>query len=126
MAGFLLDTDICLRAIRDREDGLRIRFNAHTDELSVSPISLAALFEGAERTARPERNRRMVKEFAMRLTVRSFDHDAAIHAGEIRATAEIGPDRAMIAATARANGLVLVTGSPDTYRTIPGLRLERW
>ncbi|MEC9268579.1 MAG: PIN domain-containing protein [Pseudomonadota bacterium] len=126
MAGFLLDTDICLRAIRDREEGLRVRFNTHADELGVSPISLAALFEGAERTERPERNRRIVKEFAMRLTVRAFDHDAAIHAGEIRAASPVDADRAMIAATARANGLVLVTGAPEAYRAIPGLRLESW
>lgn len=46
MAGYLLDTDTCLRAIRDRDEGLRVRFNAHADELGVSPISLAALFEG--------------------------------------------------------------------------------
>lgn len=37
----------------------------------------------------------------MRLTVRAFDHDAAIHAGEIRAASSIDADRAMIAATAR-------------------------
>ena len=84
----MLDTDLCIRLLRDRPQGLRPRFNAEADTLCISTVTLAELLHGAARSARPAENRREVEGLAARLAVLAFDEDAAAHAGEIRADLE--------------------------------------
>src|SRR5919205_4560236 len=98
----MLDTDLCIRLLRDRPQGLRPRFNAEANTLCISTITLAELVRGAARSVRPAENRREVERFAARLAVLPFDDGAAAHAGEIYAELErqgmlIGPYDILIA-----------------------------
>jgi tRNA(fMet)-specific endonuclease VapC len=127
----MLDTDLCIRLLRDRPQGLRPRFNAEADTLCISTVTLAELLHGAARSARPVENRREVEGLAARLAVLAFDQDAAAHAGEIRADLErrgrmIGPYDVLIAGHARSRGLVVVTGNLGEFRRVDGLRAEDW
>ena len=131
MLKYLLDTNLCIRVLRDRPQGLRERFNAEASGLSVSSIVLYELLYGAAKSARPVENRRQVEAFAARLEVLDFDADAAAHAGEIRAELEregkpIGSYDVLIAGHARSRGLIVVTGNLAEFRRVDGLRCEDW
>lgn len=131
MLGHMLDTNLCVRLLRDRPKGLRSRFNAEADTLCVSMITLWELLYGAEKSADPVGNRRSVNGLAARLGVLAFDAEAAAHAAEIRAVLErhgqvIGPYDLLIAGHARSRGLVVVTGNLREFQRVAGLRSEDW
>ncbi|MEO9188620.1 MAG: PIN domain-containing protein, partial [Acetobacteraceae bacterium] len=88
MLRYMLDTNLCIRVLRDRPQGLRGRFNAEADALCVSTIVLAELLGGAGKSARPIGNRHEVERFAARLDVLPFDVEAAAHSADIRTTLE--------------------------------------
>lgn len=131
MLRWMLDTNLCIRVLRDRPAGLRPRFNANAEALCISTIVLTELLHGAARSARPEHNRHEVERFAARLEVLPFDAAAADHAGEIRAALEargtpIGGYDVLIAGHARSRGLVVVTGNLGEFGRVDGLRCEDW
>jgi tRNA(fMet)-specific endonuclease VapC len=131
MLRYMLDTNVCVRVLRERPASLRDRFNAEADGLCLSTIVLTQLLHGAARSARPDHNRREVENFAARLEVLVFDSDAAGHAAEIRASLErqgltIGGYDVLIAGHARSRGLIVVTGNLGEFRRVEGLRCEDW
>ena len=131
MLRYLLDTNFCIRVLRDRPQGLRERFNETAEALCISDIVLYELLYGAEKSQNPAKIRREVEHFAARLSVLPFDDDAAAHTAEIRADLEhrggvIGPYDLMIAGHARSRGLVVVTGNLREFTRVNGLRSEDW
>lgn len=127
----MLDTDTCIFVIRNRPPEMRQVFNAHSEHLSVSSVTLAELYFGAEKSDKPDHNLRIVEGFVARLVVHPFDEDAAAHYGQIRAVLArsgqtIGPYDLMIAGHARSKGLVLVTNNLREFTRVEGLRLENW
>ena len=131
MLRYMLDTNLCIRVLRDRPQALRERFNLEADGLCISTIVLTELLHGALKSARPEHNRSEVEHFAQRLDVLPFDIDAAGHAADIRAALErrgmtIGGYDLLIAGHARSRGLVVVTGNLGEFNRVDGLRAEDW
>lgn len=127
MLRHMLDTNLCIRLLRDRPQGLKPRFNAEAETLCLSTISLAELLHGAEKSARPAENRRAVESLAARLSVLPFDEAAAAHAGSIAADlgrrgAMIGAYDILTAGHARSRGLVVITGNLGELRRVEGLR----
>jgi tRNA(fMet)-specific endonuclease VapC len=128
---YMLDTDTCIRVLRDRPVSVRARFNAEADGLSISTITLGELLYGAARSARPTEMRREVERFAARLEVLAVDADAVAHFADIRANLEgrgttIGPYDLLIAGHARSRGLIVVTGNLREFQRVDGLRVEDW
>jgi tRNA(fMet)-specific endonuclease VapC len=128
---YLLDTNLCIRVLRDRPPAIRERFNSEADGLCISTIVLTELLHGAAKSARPEHNRREVERFAARLEVLPFDVDAAAHAADIRADLErqgrtIGGYDLLIAGHARSRGLVVVTSNLGEFTRVDGLRAVDW
>jgi tRNA(fMet)-specific endonuclease VapC len=131
MLRFLLDTNLCIRVLRDRPPSLRERFNREADALAISTFVLTELLHGAAKSARPEASRREVENFASRLEVLSYDASAAHHAADIRATLErqgrsIGGYDVLIAGHARSRALIVVTGNRAEFGRVEGLRCEDW
>ena len=127
----MLDTNLCIRVIRDRPEGLQDRFNEATPGLCISMVTMAELLYGAEKSAGPAQGRRQVMDFTGRIDVLDFDTNAAAHYGEIRATLErqgqvVGPYGLMIAGHARSRGLVVATGNLGEFTRVIGLRIEDW
>jgi tRNA(fMet)-specific endonuclease VapC len=127
----MLDTNLCVRVLRDRPPGLRLRFNAEAETLCISTITLTELLHGAAKSARPSENRRGVEQMSERMSVLDFDSRAADHAGDIHADLErggqlIGPYDILIAGHARSQGLVVITGNLGEFRRVDGLRSEDW
>jgi len=128
---YMLDTNLCIRVLRDRPPELRGRFNAEVNGLCVSTVVLFELLHGAAKSARPAETRREVERFAARIEVLTFDADAAAHAGGIRSELErqgqvIGAYDLLIAGHARSRGLVVVTGNLREFNRVAGLRSEDW
>ena len=131
MLRYLLDTNLCIRVLRERPASLRDRFNREADGLCISTIVLTELLHDAAKSARPDHNRREVESFAARLEVLAFDSDAAGHAADIRAALErdglgIGGYDVLIAGHARSRGLIVVTSNLGEFRRVAGLRCEDW
>lgn len=131
MLRYMLDTNVCIRVLRDRPQSVRARFNAEAEGLCISTIVLTELLHGAAKSARPVENRSEVERFANRLAVLPFDADAAAHAGDIRATLEregrvIGGYDVLIAGHARSRGLIVITGNLGEFTRVDGLRCEDW
>jgi tRNA(fMet)-specific endonuclease VapC len=131
MLRYMLDTNLCIRVLRDRPAGLRPRFNAEAETLCISTITLTELLHGAARSAKPVENRQEVERMVARLTLLDFDRRAAEHAGEICAELGIrgeliGPYDVLIAGHARSLGLVVITGNLAEFRRVAGLRSEDW
>lgn len=131
MLRYLLDTNLCIRVVRDRPSGLRPRFNAEASSLCISDVVLYELLYGAEKSAKPAESRQTVERFAARLTVLPYDSSAAAHTADIRANLErrglpIGAYDLMIAGHARSQGFVVVTGNIREFNRVEGLRSEDW
>ena len=123
MLAYLLDTDICIHALKKRNAGLIDAFSAHDGRMAVSDVTLYELYFGAERYDDPAARVAILENFAARLEILPFDTRAALHAGNIRATLErqgqmIGAYDLMIAAIARSQGLVLVTGNVREFERV--------
>jgi tRNA(fMet)-specific endonuclease VapC len=128
---YMLDTNFCIRLLRDRPKGLRDRFNANADALCISTVILYELLHGAEKSARPIEGRKEVERFAARVAVLPFDDAAAAHAANIRASLErkgltIGGYDLLIAGQARSAGLVVITGNLGEFKRVDGLIAEDW
>ena len=131
MLRYMLDTNVCIRVLRDRPQNLRERFNSEADGLCISTIILTELLHGAAKSDRPALNRTKVEQFAARLEVLTFGPEAADHAAHIRADLErkgtpIGGYDVLIAGHARSKGLVVVTGNLGEFSRVEGLRCEDW
>lgn len=131
MLRYMLDTNLCIRVLRERPDQVRERFNQEAEGLCISTIVLTELLHGAAKSARPEHHRREVERFVGRLEVMGFDAVAADHAADIRADLErrgqpIGGYDVLIAGHARSRGLIVVTGNLSEFGRVDGLRCEDW
>ena len=131
MLTHLLDTDICIHALKRRNATLTAQFAAHDGHMGISDVTLYELHYGAERYENPESRFNVIEAFASRLEVLPFNSRAALQSGNIRATLErqgqmIGAQDMLIAGTARSQGLVLVTRNVREFGRVEGLRVESW
>ncbi len=131
MISHLLDTDVCIHALKKRSRVLLERLTAYDGRMAISDVTLFELYFGAEGYDDPRRCIAIVEDFASRVEIIAFDSNAARHAGNIRAKLErqgrvIGAYDLMIAATARARGLVLATGNLREFNRVEALRTEKW
>ena len=106
-------------------------FNADASRMSISSITLAELFHGAEISSRVSENLAAIEDFCSRLEVVPYGPKAAQHYGAISAALEklgqpIGVNDLHIAAHARSEGLVLVTNNIGEFERVPALEVENW
>ena len=131
MLRYMLDTDICIYAMRGRPQTLRERFRSLADALCISSVTLGELIYGAEKSKRQAQNVTVVAQFAARLEILPFAEKAAAHYGQIRAQLEragrpAGAYDMMIGGHARSEGLVLVTNNLREFERMSGLQAESW
>ncbi|MGD0863976.1 MAG: tRNA(fMet)-specific endonuclease VapC [Rhizomicrobium sp.] len=131
MLQYMLDTNICIYTIKSYPPKLREKFNRLAEQLCISTVTLAELHYGAEKSLRRLENLQAIEHFTARLDVLEFSSKAAAHYGQIRTELEragkpVGAHDMLIAAHARAEGLVVVTNNTREFARIPGLRVENW
>ena len=129
---YLLDTNICIRLLNERQHGIEQHFRSHTpSEIALCSIVKAELLFGARYSRRVSENLQRLKRFFAPLTSLDFDDRCAEEYAQIRAdlTAQgkiIGPNDMLIAAVARANNATLVTHNVREFSRIVGLKIEDW
>ena len=131
MLEYMLDTNICIYVMKDRPPAMRERFDAASERLCISSITLAELHYGAEKSARRLQNLEAISAFVARLEVLDFSPTAAAHHGQLRAEMEragqpAGPYDMLIGAHARSEGLTVVTNNTREFVRMPGVRVENW
>ena len=131
MLKFMLDTNIAIYVIKNRPINALEVFNRHVGQMCISSITLAELFHGAEKSAKPDHNLRQTEDFVSRLEVLEYGNKAASHYGDIRTVLErkgtpIGVNDLHIAGHARSEGLTLVTNNLCEFERVEALRLDNW
>jgi tRNA(fMet)-specific endonuclease VapC len=129
---FLLDTNVCIRILNGSAPPVAARLQATSPaEVRLCAIVKAELVYGARKSARVDDNLRLLRRFFAPLVSLPFDDRCAEEAGLIRLDLErsgrpIGPNDLLIAATARAHDLTLVTHNLREFGRIPGLGIDDW
>lgn len=125
----LIDTNIAIH-LRDGDPGVLDRYVALDAPPMISIVTRVELEGGV--AARPDvadKRRAALDVLLDELDTLDFDGAAAdAYRGILAATGYSRPrilDR-MIAATALAHGLPLITMNGDDFRDVPGLKLEVW
>lgn len=129
---YMLDTNICIYAIKHKPDTVIRNFLSHdSEELCISAITYAELMHGVEKSMAVERNRIAMSLFLSPITILQFDERAAEEYGRIKAELEkkgtpIGPMDTLIASHAKSKGLIIVTNNTREFNRVVGLTVEDW
>jgi len=129
---YLLDANACIRILNNSSRNLVERLRRHEpSEIGISSIVKAELIYGARKSSRASENLELLARFFEPFASLPFDDSSAEHYGVIRAELEragtpIGPNDLLIAATARAHGLILVSHNLREFLRVNGLKVEDW
>jgi tRNA(fMet)-specific endonuclease VapC len=130
---YLLDTNTCVQYLRygTASPVAGKLASAKPGEAVLCSIVLGELLFGAWRSQDAAKNLVDVQTFGAGFQSLPFDDPAAYVYAEIRADlaakgTPIGPNDMLIAAIARANGLILVTHNTSEFCRVVGLSLEDW
>jgi tRNA(fMet)-specific endonuclease VapC len=128
---FLLDTNICIYALKQNQAVLARLLAERPVDIGLSVITEAELRTGVAKSAAATKNARRLENFLRPLTVVEFSSDDAVAYAVVRAKLEhpgtpIGPLDTLIAAQAVARNLTLVSNNQREFKRIAGLRLENW
>lgn len=129
---YLLDTNICIYAMKDRYPFLTERLlTIHPDQIFVSSVTVGELEYGAAKSRWGEQTRLRMQMFVSAFTVLPFSQSDAVVFGRIRAElaamgTPIGPYDMMIAAQGVNRGLTVVTHNTAEFSRISSLLLEDW
>ncbi|MBS76592.1 type II toxin-antitoxin system VapC family toxin [Variovorax sp.] len=128
---FLLDTNPLIYAFKG-QGRYRDRIDA-TDSalLHLSSVSLFEIEFGLARSNNPAPLRLFMEDLRRRHVCLPLDHMSAMRAGQLRqalheAGTPIGPYDLLIAGTALAHNLIVVTRNTREFTRVPGLRVEDW
>lgn len=127
---FLIDTNICSAFVRG-DNSVWTRFIQHSGGMAISVVTVGELWTWSQRTKTRPAARNAVRDLIGLLDVLDVDVPVALRFGELRARLlDQGtpmPDMdALIAATALAHDLTLVTHNTADFLPVADLRLEDW
>jgi len=130
---YLLDTNVLSELMRLRPDpAVEARFESEPEPLLTSVICLEEIRYGAK-IASPGNKlwERFAADLRPHLTVLPLDESLASLAGDLRAEWKtrgrpVGYRDGLIAATAQANSLVLVTRNVRHFDHVTGLKIDNW
>jgi tRNA(fMet)-specific endonuclease VapC len=129
---YMLDTNICVYLIKKRPENVLINLRSNLcNGIAISAITLAELMHGVEASAYPEKNLLALNQFLSIADILPFDDEAAVEYGKIctalrRQGTPIGTMDMLIAAHAKAKGLIMVTNNTREFERVGGLELENW
>jgi len=128
---FLLDTDICIYALKQHRVVLSHLLSQSRSEIAISVITEAELRTGAAKSEAPTKTLRLVENFLRPIDIVELTSDDAVAYAGVRAKLErsgtpIGPLDTLIAAQAVSRKLVLVSNNEREFARVAGLRIENW
>jgi tRNA(fMet)-specific endonuclease VapC len=129
---YLLDTNACIRILNGSSVPLVSRLRLEDPStLRLSSVTKAELLFGARHSSRVAANLRLLERFFAPFLSLPFDDRCAEQYAALRADLAargqpIGPNDMLIAATARAHDLILVTHNTREFSRMVGLQIEDW
>ena len=108
------------------------RLLAHSPQgIGIPAVVLYELEVGLAKSVQPEKRQQQLAQMQAVVAILPFGTAEAQAAAQIRAALEragepIGPYDVLIAATALANGGILVTHNVREFGRVPGLQIEDW
>ena len=128
---FLLDSDICIFAMKRRTPALLRRLDQRATTSAISVVAYGELAFGEAMSVRREEAAAHLAALLETLQVLPLPLEAARRYAEIRAQLQrigqpIGSNDLWIAAHALADDLTLVTNNEREFQRVPGLRVENW
>lgn len=129
---YMLDTNICIYAIKHKPEQVFIRLLEHDpSEICISSVTYAELVYGVEKSMAVDRNRLALTLLLANIEIMNFDSLAAESYGKVRADLErkgtpIGPLDMMIAGHAKALGYAIVTNNTKEFERVEGVIVENW
>jgi tRNA(fMet)-specific endonuclease VapC len=132
MLRYLLDTNACIVYIKFPNSNIRSRLAATpVTEIAVCSVVKYEMYYGSLRSSDPVRSLRIQQAFLGQFVSLPFDDAVCEQASRIRADLSrsgklIGAYVILIAATALAHDLVLVTHNVGEFSRVQGLKIEDW
>ena len=129
---YMLDTNICIYAIKHKPEQVFMRLQEHDPiDICISSVTYAELVHGVEKSKAIEKNRVALALLLANIEIMNFDSLAAEGYGKIRADLEkagtpIEPLDMMFAGHAKALGYTVVTNNTKEFARVKGLKLENW
>jgi tRNA(fMet)-specific endonuclease VapC len=131
---YLFDTDTITTLLKPRPPrGLLKKIqNVEPRDQFISTGTIFEISYGANNSNNPRKYLDFLElQMLPKVRVLTFDDTAAYMAGRIRAEKEkqgqpVAPLDLQIAAIAKANGCILVTGNIRHFESIPGLEVQNW
>jgi tRNA(fMet)-specific endonuclease VapC len=128
---YLLDTDTCIYALKQKHGVLEQMLAKPRDSIHLSVITESELRFGVAKSKSAARALELLENFLRPLQVLEYGSDDAIAYARIREALEskgkpIGPLDTLIAAQAVARDLTLVTNNEREFRRVAGLYVENW
>jgi tRNA(fMet)-specific endonuclease VapC len=129
---YLFDTSVCIRVLNGSSSGVVERLEGlDPSEVAMCAVVRAELVFGARKSRHVAENLRLVDALFEPFVCLPFDDRAADAYGSVRADLErvgrpIGPNDLLIAATALAHDLILVTHNLSEFGRVPGLHVDDW
>ena len=128
---YLLDTDTWIFLLKGASEVEERYLNAGIDTVAISVITRVELTFGAYRSGRVESNLERVTTFCGSLAVLPLSAEVAdafgrLKAGLVRSGEPLEDFDILIAATALAYNLTLVTGNEAHFERVSGLRCQNW
>ena len=129
---YLVDTNVLSELRRRSKPAIDWMEPVHTDDLFVSAITLGEIAKGADLKARTDRRSAEVLEAWLQAVRTQYSgrivqvsEEIAAAWGRLEAQRPRGPD-GLIAATALARGLTLVTRNSSDFRDVPIRVIDPW
>jgi tRNA(fMet)-specific endonuclease VapC len=128
---YLLDTDTCVYWLRGRASVAARLAAVDPADVTISVATLCELRYGAACSARSEDNHAAIDAFSAGVGLWGVDAQVAAVFGRVKAELRRGGQLIedfdlLLAATALANDLTLVSNNLAHFRRVAGLRVESW
>lgn len=131
MRRYLLDTDTCIYALKQKHGVLDRMLTKPRDSIHLSVITESELRFGVAKSKSATQALQLLENFLRPLQVVEYESADAIAYARIREALEskgkpIGPLDTLIAAQAVARDFTLVTNNEREFRRVAGLHVENW
>jgi tRNA(fMet)-specific endonuclease VapC len=128
---YVLDTNTLIYFFKGLGDVSKHMLAQSHSELAIPTVVLFELDVGIAKSTSPRKRKSQLQEITALVNVLPFGIAESKSAAQIRAKLEkqglpIGPYDVLIAATALANNMILVTHNQKEFGRIEGLKIEDW
>ncbi len=127
---YLLDSNICIHLFRGQFEIDKKLNNIGLTNCAISEITLAELVFGAEKSANPTKNHKLIDIFVAQLTVFPIFGAISLYGKEKvrlqRKGKMISDFDLLIGCTAVENNMIMVTENVREFKRIANIKIENW